>query len=44
VWPSIQIVAAEVPKWRYEETLNYVDRIEVNLERMDDKGRVVRRY
>jgi hypothetical protein len=43
VWPSIQTVAADVPRWRYEETLGYVTKIERNLERMDPQGRVARR-
>ena len=40
LWPSIQTVASSVPRWRYTETLAYVERIKANLERMDDKGRV----
>ena len=40
VWPSIRVVAPSVPRWRYTETLNYVERIEANLSRMDAKGRV----
>jgi len=43
VWPSIQDVAPDVPKWRHEETLNYVQRIQFSIERMDDKGRVVKK-
>ena len=42
LWASIQSIAAEVPKWRHEETLSYVDRIEANLARMDQDGRVVK--
>ena len=42
LWASIETVAPEVPKWRHEETLNYVDRIQANLERMDADGRVVK--
>ena len=42
LWGSIQTVAPEVPKWRHEETLTYVERIEANLARMDEKGRVVK--
>ena len=42
LWASIQSVAPEVPKWRHEETLSYVDRIQANLERMDADGRVVK--
>jgi soluble lytic murein transglycosylase-like protein len=41
VWPSIQTVAASVPRWRSTETLTYVDRIKANLLRMDDRGRVI---
>jgi len=40
LWPSIQTVASFVPRWRYTETLAYVERIKANLERMDNKGRV----
>jgi soluble lytic murein transglycosylase-like protein len=40
LWPSIQTVASSVPRWRYSETLAYVERIQANLERMDAKGRV----
>jgi len=40
LWPSIQTVASSVPRWRYSETLAYVERIKANLGRMDDKGRV----
>lgn len=42
VWPSIRVVAPSVPRWRYTETLSYVERIEANLSRMDGKGRVSR--
>ena len=42
IWPSIQTVAPAVPRWRHEETLSYVDRIEGNAGRMDDEGRVVK--
>lgn len=28
LWPSIEIVAPKVPKWRHEETLRYVKKIE----------------
>jgi soluble lytic murein transglycosylase-like protein len=40
VWPSIVIVAPTVPRWRYDETLNYVQRVRASLERMDASGRV----
>ena len=39
-WPSIEVVATEVPRWRYQETLGYVRRIRLNLGALDDKGRV----
>ena len=42
LWLSIETVAPDVPRWRYEETLTYVDRIEANLVRMDPDGRVVK--
>ena len=42
LWVSIKSIAADVPKWRHEETLSYVDRIEANLARMDQDGRVVK--
>jgi membrane-bound lytic murein transglycosylase F len=40
-WPSIQTVAPSIPRWRYTETLTYVERIKVNLASMDDKGKVL---
>jgi membrane-bound lytic murein transglycosylase F len=43
VWPSIRVVAPSVPRWRYTETLTYVERIGANLSRMDAKGRVARK-
>ena len=42
VWVNIQAVAPDVPRWRHEETLAYVERIKANLERMDEDGRVVK--
>lgn len=42
VWPSIRAVAHEVPAWRHEETLNYIDRIETSIARMDEQGRIVK--
>jgi membrane-bound lytic murein transglycosylase MltF len=32
VWQSIRVVAPDVPRWRHDETLGYVDRIESNLQ------------
>lgn len=42
MWPSIKTVAPKVPRWRSDETLTYVDRIFLNLMRMDQNGRVIR--
>jgi membrane-bound lytic murein transglycosylase F len=42
IWPSIKLVAPKVPRWRSDETLNYVDRIFLNLLRMDANGRINR--
>lgn len=42
LWLSITTVAPQVPRWRHEETLVYVERIKANLERMDPDGRVIR--
>ena len=42
MWDNIQSIAHEVPRWRHEETLAYVERIKNNLDRMDEEGRVVR--
>lgn len=41
-WPSIERVAEAVPRWRHLETLGYLRRIDSQLQRMDEKGRVVR--
>ncbi len=43
IWPSIQNVAPEVPGWRHQETLSYVQRIQFAFDRMDNKGRVVKK-
>ncbi|MBK7786819.1 MAG: hypothetical protein IPJ57_20240 [Gemmatimonadetes bacterium] len=43
LWTSIAVVAPEVRGWRHQETLTYVQRIQANLDRMDARGRVVRR-
>ena len=32
VWQSIRVVAPDVPRWRHDETLGYVDRIESNMQ------------
>lgn len=42
MWPSIKTVAPKVPRWRSDETLTYVDRIFLNLIRMDRNGKVIR--
>ncbi len=43
LWPSIRAVAPEVPRWRHQETLGYIERIEAFLEQMDDSGRIATR-
>ncbi len=43
VWSSIQNVAPNVPGWRHKETMDYVQRIRFSLERMDEKGRVIKK-
>jgi len=43
VWTSIRNVAPDVPGWRHQETLSYVQRIQFSIERMDDKGRVLKK-
>jgi membrane-bound lytic murein transglycosylase MltF len=40
LWPSIEVVAPDVPRWRYSETLAYISRIRAILARMDPLGRV----
>lgn len=42
-WASIEAVAAHVRRWRHRETITYVQRIQGNLARMDERGRVVRK-
>ena len=42
-WESIETVAPQVPRWRYAETLGYVDKILAFVERLDEKGRLLRR-
>jgi soluble lytic murein transglycosylase-like protein len=41
-WGSLETVAADVPRWRYRETLGYVKTIEQNMQSLDDRGRVGR--
>jgi membrane-bound lytic murein transglycosylase MltF len=40
-WPSIERVAPKVPRWRHGETLEYVRRINANVQQMDDRGHVI---
>lgn len=42
-WQNIETVAPAVPRWRYEETLGYVGKILAGIDRMDEKGRLLRR-
>jgi membrane-bound lytic murein transglycosylase F len=43
LWPSIESVAPRVRRWRHEETIGYVRKIDSNLEKLDHKGKVMRR-
>lgn len=40
-WRNIEQVAPSVPRWRHAETLDYVRKIERNLSRLDDRGRIM---
>lgn len=42
-WPAIESVAPKVKRWRHTETLGYLRKVDSNLVRLDDKGRVKRR-
>jgi membrane-bound lytic murein transglycosylase MltF len=41
-WRNIERIAASVPRWRHAETLDYVSKIEVNIARLDDRGRIMK--
>ncbi len=41
-WRNIERIAASVPRWRHAETLDYVGKIEVNITRLDDRGRLMK--
>ncbi|WP_310570642.1 transglycosylase SLT domain-containing protein [Gemmatimonas sp.] len=41
-WRNIEKIAASVPRWRHLETLDYVRKIEVNIARLDDRGRIMK--
>jgi membrane-bound lytic murein transglycosylase F len=43
VWPSIEVVAPRVRRWRQRETLRYLRTIDEWLEQLDDRGRLVSR-
>lgn len=40
LWASVEAVAPEVQRWREDETLAYVRRIEENRAKLDARGRV----
>jgi membrane-bound lytic murein transglycosylase F len=40
-WVHIARVAPKVPRWRYDETIGYVARIEANLAALDPEGRAM---
>ena len=42
LWLNIVTVAGDVPRWRHEETISYVRKIDVFGSRMDDRGHVVK--
>jgi membrane-bound lytic murein transglycosylase F len=39
-WSSVEVVAPNVPRWRYRETLGYVRKIRSGIDNLDDKGKV----
>jgi membrane-bound lytic murein transglycosylase F len=41
LWPNIEQVAPNVPRWRYRETLGYVHKIDGHLSKLDDRGRLI---
>ena len=41
-WRNIEKIAPSVPRWRHVETLDYVRKIDVNITRLDDRGRVIK--
>jgi len=43
IWPSIEFVAPDVPRWRHEETITYVQRIMTFVERMNPNGKIVKK-
>ena len=40
-WRNIEKIAPSVPRWRHVETLDYVRKINTNITRLDDRGRVI---
>ena len=41
-WRNIEKIAPSVPRWRHEETLDYVRKINTNIARLDDRGRIMK--
>ena len=41
-WRNIEKIAASVPRWRHLQTLDYVRKIDVNIARLDDRGRIMK--
>lgn len=41
-WRNIEKIAPSVPRWRHVETLDYVRKIDVNIARLDDRGRIMK--
>jgi len=43
VWPSIELVAPQVPRWKSEETITYVQRILQYVQRMNANGKLIKK-
>ena len=41
-WRNIEKIAASVPRWRHLQTLDYVRKIDINVARLDDRGRITK--
>jgi membrane-bound lytic murein transglycosylase F len=41
-WPNIEGIAPRVTRWRYRETLDYVRKIDGNLQRLDERGQLLK--
>jgi len=41
-WRNIEKIAASVPRWRHLQMLDYVRKIDINVARLDDRGRITK--